>query len=359
MNMKKSWYSFFFLLFVSLSLSSWQSNPFDIKSRNNQDTTILDTIISEPVQQVPLENFQEKQDSSSIIDNNSVENTTESFLEKQQKKIISENPFNVSHIPIRKKLKVDPKPIKEVQQKEPESVVEKADNRDTIKSENEIDLGDLQDVPTNKFIFWLILFQLLILTSVLSLNREIVRKIYRSITNDNFAKLIARDYNNGFNAFFMILYLVFWFSFSTFVYLILRHFYEFDGIINFLYVLLSVFGIYFIRHTFLGFLSWTFPRQRSSTYYNFMVVIFNNFLGLLLIPINVAIAYAPHQLSLVALYVGITLTILAFLLRFLRGSFHAYGFIRQNLLHFFLYLCTCEIAPVVILVKVLTKLFFN
>ncbi|WP_235298527.1 DUF4271 domain-containing protein [Portibacter marinus] len=316
------------LLLVRVGYSQTE-NPFDIQNRK----------------EVVVDSTPTPDSSSAIME--IVQDTVEkSFVEQRQQMLIDENPFNVSHIPIKSKDKKR-QPIPESGDSQIEEITEAV-------SEQIIANTPLQ---TNKFLFWFFLLQLLLITSILGINREFIKKINRSISNDNFAKLVSRDYNAGYDALFFILYILFILSLGIYLYLAIRHFYEISGFGKFVLILISVLGIYVFRHFFLGFMSFVFPFRKTISYYNFMIILFNCFLGLLLIPVNVLLAYAPEFFATMALYTGMFFIVISYLLRLLRGSLQAYTLVRKHAFHFFLYLCTCEIAPIFILVKFLSNSF--
>lgn len=367
-------------LLVICSMVGQQTNPFDITNRNTElIPAVVPTQVAadsgQIISAIPAQSPVEVQELSTeevisevvavdtvIPDTKSIEISTEeepqtSFLEAQQQKLMSQNPFNVSHIPLKRSTKST---------KIRERVVEKAAQEVSLSAETQAaptpissTRESIVESKINKFIFWLLLLQLLLITSLLGINREIIKKIYRSISNDNFAKLVSRDYNGGYNALFVILYILFFLSLSIFIYLVFRKFYGANGFAKYLLALLSVVGIYSFRHVFQGFTAYVFPFGKTSSYFNFMIILFNSFLGLILIPINIIVAYAPNGLATMGVYLGIGSFVILYLLRFLRGSLHAYTYVRNYLFHFFLYLCTCEFAPLFILAKFLSNTFIN
>jgi hypothetical protein len=323
---------------LSLPASGQGDNPFEIKARKG----------------VALSDSLTIQADSFSLDNHV------SFVEKKQMEMMDENPFNVSHIPVRRtkvaETKVVETPVADIE------VAEKDTNTEIEAKPNKVTApAIIKDTGSGgkKFLFWFFLIQLLLITSILGINREFIKKINRSISNDNFAKLVGRDYNSGYDALFAIMYLLFILSLSIFIYLASLHFFGIKGFSRFVVFLFSVAGVYLFRHMFLGFMGFVFPFTKAVSYYNFMIILFNSYLGLLLIPINVLMAYSPPFFANIALYIGIGFIIIMYLLRFLRGSLHAYTFIRNHIFHFFLYLCTCEIAPLFILVRFLGNSFSN
>ncbi len=354
-----------------------QGNPFDVIRRANnvatpiiekaKDTSIIAVIPSvetnlETTQAIiPLQDSSVVESSEIEIPKPTTKSTDEpiSYLDQIQKKLMDENPFNITHIPLKKsKKEIKPELNKGENSSseiiKPEKIEAQPEEKEAISIPETIN-----NLKTNKFIFWLLLLQLLLVTSILSFNRDFIRKLYRSISNDNFAKLVGRDYNNGYNALFGILYFLFILSFSVFVYQFLKLYYGIHGFGKYFVILLSVASVYSVRHIFQGITSVVFPFGKTSSYYNFMIILFNSFLGLLLIPTNVIIAYAPANIAVSGIYIGCFLIIAFYLMRFLRGSLHAYTYIRNYTFHFFLYLCSCEFAPVFILVKFLSRSFIT
>lgn len=313
-----------FLCCISiLNAQGQSSNPFEIKARKG-------VLIKDSLPALP----------DTLPPDNPV-----SFVEKKQIELMRENPFNVSHIPVRKSRTIEKDTI--------------AQSTDTVITDLAPSILLENGTGGMKFLFLFFLLQLLLITSILGINREFIKKISRSISNDNFAKLVARDYNSGYNALFAIMYLIFIISFSIFVYLASWHFFGLKGFPRFVLFFFSVSGVYMFRHFFLALMGFIFPFAKALSYYNFMIILFNSYLGMLLIPINVLMAYSPAFFGNMAVYIGIAIIVIMYLLRLLRGALHAYTFIRKHLFHFFLYLCTCEIAPIFILVRFLINSFSN
>ncbi len=363
-------YIFLLLLVLSIPVIAQVSNPFDIKVRNDTKKEVVVRERTENVGSLITEQEEDKavvselevaagresaiQESADPIVQEGGQIEQVSFIERKQAELMQANPFNVTHIPIkRSKSRII---AKKAEAEAPSQATLNPESETEVKPEAVI---EKENAGTNRFIFWLLLLQLLLLTSLLGINREIIRKIYRSINNDNFAKLVSRDYNGGYNALFGILYVFFFLSLSIFAYLVLKRIYGINGFGSYMGILLSVIGIYLIRHIFQGISGAVFPFGKASAYYNFSIILFNSFLGVVLFPINVIVAYTSTNLSLIGIYIGLGAVLILYLLRFLRGSLHAYTYIRKYVFHFFLYLCTCEFAPVFILVKFLSKSFVH
>lgn len=373
-----------FLLFVGFHLQSQQTNPFDITKRKestllNADTLpkmnmAVNAVVKDSITVSPSGDLKPAE-ATKFSENNkagdlptAINNSGVSKLETQLQKLIDENPFNVSRIPLKKK-KLNTEVVEkspEVKEREAFEITEETTDKNlddtSMVVENIKEPTSYKkriQIGSNKFIFWVLFLQMLLLSSLIGINRNFISKIWRSITNDNFAKLVSRDYNNGYTIHFIILYVLFLLSLALYIFIALKAFYDLNGILNYLLILGGVSAVYGIRHIFQNTTASIFPFGKASSYYDFMIIIFNSFLGLVLIPMNVLGAYAPPGLAVIGIYIGLILIVIIYLLRFLRGSLNAYTFIRNYLFHFFLYLCTCEIAPVFILMKLLSKSFIT
>ena len=251
---------------------------------------------------------------------------------------ISDNPFEVSHIPYRRS-----------------ELKKQANNTTTTKTKSNTKRRSIVNVSStsNTFIFWLVLFTLLLLAIVVNVQRNAISKVVRSITNENVLKLSKREENGGLTGHYIMLYVVFFINLACFIYLLAKHYIGFNGFSNWLLIFAAVAGIYLIRHISMMFIGQIFDISKDSSLYSFTIMTFNIFLGLVLIPINLVVAFSPTEIGNIALYVGIGLILILLLIRLVRGLLIGVRFLGEHLFQFFLYLCTFEIAPILILLRIL------
>ncbi|UPT67433.1 MAG: DUF4271 domain-containing protein [Sphingobacteriales bacterium JAD_PAG50586_3] len=122
------------------------------------------------------------------------------------------------------------------------------------------------------------------------------------------------------------------------------------GIFSVILLVVYTFKILFIQ--FIGSVFNIYPVARQ---YAFNVYLLNNILGLLLIPLVAIAYYSGGPADTWAVYAGIVLFIVFFVLRFLK-SLSIEGIISPfNLMYLFLYLCTLEILPLLVVVKLIAK----
>ena len=207
-------------------------------------------------------------------------------------------------------------------------------------------------------IFCIIL--MLFLSALLGLFRNTITKLYRGVSNDNYLRSLVRDYQNNSWVYWSF-YIFFFLNLALFIFQLIQenvNFYESAPLLTGLLILI-VFIFYFIKHLTLWFLGWVFPLEKETYMYSFMTMIVNSLLGLVLFPLNILLAFGPGSLFSILAWIGVSIIVFLYIFRQLKGLFISARFIVTNRFHFFLYLCTIEIAPLLILGKLLfDKIYF-
>ncbi|MCO6476358.1 MAG: DUF4271 domain-containing protein [Phaeodactylibacter sp.] len=197
---------------------------------------------------------------------------------------------------------------------------------------------------------------LLLLAILLTLFRGQAGKAYRAFLNDNLLNQLQREREAGGGLPYYLYYAFFMVNAGFFLFLLARHYgLTFSGNPwhGLLYCIGGVAGIFLAKHLLLGYLAFVFPIEKEARLYSFTIIIFSIILGFFLLLINLLLAYAPAdtvQWILYAAYTGIGIT---YLFRSLRGLFIGNRFLLFHKFHFLLYICTVEIAPVLVLAKLL------
>jgi hypothetical protein len=115
--------------------------------------------------------------------------------------------------------------------------------------------------------------------------------------------------------------------------------------------LLSV--LYLIKFMVLRITGWIFNINRAVETYLFVVFMTNKIIGIFLLPFLVLIAFSGPVLT----EIGITLSIMMICLFYIYRYVAAYSTLHKEIkisgLYFFLYLCAFEIAPLLLIYKVL------
>ncbi len=101
---------------------------------------------------------------------------------------------------------------------------------------------------------------------------------------------------------------------------------------------------------------WIFSISRATDTYIFLVFLVNKMLGIFLLPFLVLIVFEPPQAQQVFVTLSLIFIVLVFLYRFFFSFKPLQNEIRWSLFQFFIYLCAFELAPLVLIYKVLIRI---
>jgi len=208
----------------------------------------------------------------------------------------------------------------------------------------------------------IILFCLLLVLSIIrQANVKRFNDIIKAFFIPRIAVQIAREENSIINRTSISLLVVFVFSGGLFLYQ-LANFLGFYPVLvfgtgSYFIFCAGIFALYFIKITSLKVLAYVFRTEHMFSEYSFFIVLFNQILGLALIPLSAAITFARVVNAEYIIYAGLALILGMLFFRILRGSIAVVS--RQNVSRFylFLYLCTLEILPMALLVKAFLLIF--
>lgn len=125
----------------------------------------------------------------------------------------------------------------------------------------------------------------------------------------------------------------------------------------FLYCAAGLSVTYFIKFIGLKILGWIFNLQDAADSYIFIVFIINKVIGVFLLPFLIMLAFMKGNGYLVALVVSWTGIGILLLYRFILTYSAVRNQVKFNPFHFFLYLCAFEIAPLLLIYKLLLVFF--
>lgn len=114
--------------------------------------------------------------------------------------------------------------------------------------------------------------------------------------------------------------------------------------------------LYLGKYTILKMIGWVLKMENTTDTYLFIVFMCNKVLAIFLLPVLLVLAFGNADAVTAATTVATVLIVGVFAYRYIS----AYGFInrevRTSRFHFFLYLCAFEVAPLLLIYKVLLKI---
>lgn len=120
-----------------------------------------------------------------------------------------------------------------------------------------------------------------------------------------------------------------------------------------LYAVIIIASIYVIKYIFLNIVGWIFGISNMVDTYIFIVFLINKMTGIFLLPMIALLAFPSPALLPAMLMVSYILVGGMFFYRFIISYRPVRSEIKVSRLHFFLYLCAFEIAPLLLIYKVL------
>jgi Domain of unknown function (DUF4271) len=138
---------------------------------------------------------------------------------------------------------------------------------------------------------------------------------------------------------------------------LLTRYYNFAFFGNFwvtlLYAIGFVAGIYLGKFVVLKITGWIFNIRSATDTYIFIVFLVNKMIGIFLLPFVILMSFPNRYLLPVLVLLSYIMLILLLSYRFINSFRPIRSEIKVNRFHFFLYLCAFEIAPLLLIYKVL------
>lgn len=125
--------------------------------------------------------------------------------------------------------------------------------------------------------------------------------------------------------------------------------YPVNRITIFAVILAGMLVYWFLKVTGIRMLGKVFKTENTTGMYLLNILVVNIITGILLIPLLVMVVYMK---SVIILYLTIGIIVLSLLFLFIRGFFIGLSLTKFSYVFLFVYLCTLEILPLIILIKI-------
>ncbi|MCB9080786.1 MAG: DUF4271 domain-containing protein [Lewinellaceae bacterium] len=195
-----------------------------------------------------------------------------------------------------------------------------------------------------------------LLAFLMTLLRSVVGRTYQAFLNENLLNQLFREQEGRGIWPFLLLYLLFLFNGGSFVYFAIQYWKvatPFSPWSLFGLCLLGVTLLVLAKHIVLAIIGFIFPVEKEESRYQFLIIVFGIILGLFLAPVNILLAYGPNNLHAYLIQGGLGGVALVYLFRILRSILIANRFIAAHKFHFLLYICSVEVAPIMVLYKLI------
>jgi hypothetical protein len=208
----------------------------------------------------------------------------------------------------------------------------------------------------------LIVFQLGLLAYLRKAFPKSMEEMIRALTNLTMAQQLYRDQELTMPVSAIFYNINFVISTGIFLFLLDNHYgwtankLAFESpIVSVLFFLWMVIVLYSLKYGSMKFMALVFPFRNEVNHYNFNFFLAQKIAGIILIPINLVIAYSPEYLQSAIIIIALVMLALFILWVSLKGLEISRNLLQHDAFHYFVYICTLEIAPVCILVKVVEE----
>lgn len=203
--------------------------------------------------------------------------------------------------------------------------------------------------------FWVYLGLFIMLTILIGISRSLLGQMARGAFNDQLSVSLQRNRDRVRSSPYFLWSLFFFFNAGIFGVQAANWFTgsSFPGQkpVFLLWFSAGIAGFYLLKYIILRVLGGIFPLEKPCGQYAFAITLFNALLGLGLFPVNVAVSYTSGGARELFLFIGFGLIAISYLLRIARGLWIGLPWLMRHPIHFFLYLCAVEMAPLVVLVR--------
>ncbi len=155
----------------------------------------------------------------------------------------------------------------------------------------------------------------------------------------------------------LLLNILFLLSGGLFLSFVCLHYKIVPGSINIwllqLYCTALLLLIYLGKFLLLKITGWIFNISHATDTYIFIVFLVNKIIGIFLLPVTVLLAFPYQPLYPVVFTLAFMILFILYIYRFIISYKPVRNEIKVNRLHFFVYLCAFEIAPLLLIYKVL------
>lgn len=209
-----------------------------------------------------------------------------------------------------------------------------------------------------RFNFFVTLIQLMLLASLVTLLRSVLAQTVQAFLRENLFNQLYRDRQGRGPSPYILLAILFYLNAGWFIFHILEEYQlalSLSITQQFMVSVAAVVALLLLKYLLLMTLGYIFPVKEQIDRYRFLITIFSIITGIVLIPVNLLLAYGPATAGRTLIWVTLGILIFIYVFRSLRAMLMVNQKVSLFSLHFLLYICTIEIAPVLIFWKLISN----
>lgn len=225
-----------------------------------------------------------------------------------------------------------------------------------LKPENSLPVAASRETPD--WLFFVLFLVIALLTWLKVFYRKNVMQIFEAFFSNTIANQIVRDENILVQRASVLLTITFNLAAALLLYLLSEIYdwqvpYAGSGFSKFIIFALLISFAYTAKFIVLKVSGFLFRIDKPIATYIFNIFIINNVLGILLLLLVIGLAYLPSTVTTYLIAAAAMFVCFAYIYRFLRGLVIGFSYNSFSNIYLFLYLCALEIAPLLIIIKLL------
>ncbi len=230
----------------------------------------------------------------------------------------------------------------------------------TLFAPHELQVGKLDALTLNRdspaWVFLLLFLMVAAFTWIKVFYARTMRQIFQAVVSMGAANQMLREENLLLQRSSVLLTVLFNLVAAFFLYQVSNYLewssdYIGSGLGRFLILAFVVSLVYSLKFLILRLTGHLFRTDKAFSAYIFHIFLINNVLGMLLMPLVIAVAFLAPAYALYFFYTAAALVIFGFLYRMLRGVLIGLSFAEFSKVYLLLYLCALEIGPLLITIK--------
>lgn len=220
------------------------------------------------------------------------------------------------------------------------------------------------EVQNNNMSDWLLLINLLgfiLFAWVVTSFRKRMKQIFNSLFTNRALNQLIRDGDLSKEFVLLPLLSIYFLSLSLYILFLFKYYYNIHqsflfNFYFFLKLLTAILILFGVKIIFIRFISNTFRNYTVTSYYLLNSYISNIIIGFLFLPLLFLYTFSANIISDKILIICAIIIILFNLIRIGRNIISGINYSKFSSLYLFLYLCTIEFLPIIILIKLFNGL---
>lgn len=212
----------------------------------------------------------------------------------------------------------------------------------------------------NDWVFWGFFISLLLVAVFIFRYNKRISQMFKAFFIPHFTNQLYREGRLTSDVFTFPLLVVYFVGLTLLTNKIADYFFNIHpDLINSL-IIFGFISFYFIfKNVFINFLGFVFKTSKETFEYISLQLLFAMVLGIFLFPFSFLFYFTPGILSDILMYFVVIVGVLVILFRLGRSFLIGLRSEQYNLYYLFLYLCTVEILPIIIIVNLFQTPYFK